>query len=1538
MKESTNRIIVVLGMHRSGTSAITYSLQLLGVGLGDDLHPAGFDNPKGFWEDRECLEINEKLLNHLGSAHDRLDFAWECARNDSFIGELLSKAKQLVIQRLTENDGLWGFKDPRTCRLLSFWRDVFDSVGCEVSYVIASRNPLSVASSLDKRNNIPFEKSCYLWLQHMLPAVLDSQESPRLVVDYDLLIDAPLKQLLRISAKLRLPILDENGDAVREYLNDFLDDSLRHTKFSATDVALDNRVPPDLISAYHLLLSASHDESSLDSPEICTRLKEMYVRLKAHTPAFSYINDIEDERITIYNRISERNGQIIKLNQALSERNGQITKLNQALSERYSKITKLNQSLSEHDNQIAKLNQALSERNDQITRLNLTLSERDDLISTRDHEVEFLKAEVDKIIHSNSWLITKPFRFLRRLISRPYNFSCKNLSDCSQWCWHHLPFSAQNKLKFKNSLFGKFPFIFGWTQAYRDWRKFNLLIAGDSFDINLQVPGLISEASRSDTEYVPLLEAKSLERKTVQLICFYLPQYHPIPENNAWWGEGFTEWTNVKSSEAQFLGHYQPHIPGELGYYNLLDIKVQRRQVELAKLYGIGGFCFYFYWFGGKRLLEAPVKNYLNDSSLDLPFCLCWANENWSRRWDGLDREILIAQEHSPEDDLAFIRHIACYMRDPRYIRIGGKPLLLVYRPSLLPSAKETSQRWRNWCRKNGIGDIYLAYTQSFEAVDPSRYGFDAAIEFPPNNSAPPDITDSVTKLSKGFSCTVYDWRELVKRSESYKQPNYKLFRGVCPAWDNTPRRKNHGTIFLNNSPWLYQRWLENAIHDTEHRYAKLDERLVFINAWNEWAEGAYLEPDNRYGYAWLQATRNALGRGRHDVSENRNRIVLVSHDAHPHGAQMILLNIAKTMKQEFNIHVDLVCLGDGPLKVNFSKWATVYDLSGKDARGPEALALAKKLYEFGNRFALVNTAVSGYFLETLSQSGFFCIALIHELQSVLEQLKLHGQAKAISTYAKKIVFPATEVADGFCKFECIEDSKVVIRPQGLYKRRSSATDRFEAKKALRQKLGLPDNSKIVLGVGYADHRKGIDLFIEAGLIAVKDMSNAWWIWVGHWENTMHNAMEHKLAKFPAVKDRFIFPGLQTDTDLYYDGADVFALTSREDPFPSVVLEALDAKVPVVGFDGVGGFADLLNEGCGKLVAKKDANAFANAVIDLLNNPCEIKAMGRCGQKLIKERFSFRHYVFDLLDIIGKAPERISVVIPNYNYAKYLPERLLSVVNQNYPIYEIIFLDDASTDKSISIAEKFLSSQQIDYSIVVNKENSGSVFMQWCKGVELAKGEIIWIAEADDIAEHEFLDSLVEGFKKDEVVIAYTQSKQIDEYGRVLCPYYIDYVKDISPHKWTRSYYNEGKNEIIEGFSIKNTIPNVSAVVFKREPLLYVLSGLIDTIRTYRVTGDWFVYINVLKRGGLYFESRSLNRHRRHNNSVTLQKFGLDELNEIAKIQYYVSDNFDLPLEYQRKARMYLHTLIKKFSLQNRYSKQEIQNTIFRKNLIENGF
>ncbi|SHM87676.1 Methyltransferase domain-containing protein [Caldanaerovirga acetigignens] len=360
-------------------------------------------------------------------------------------------------------------------------------------------------------------------------------------------------------------------------------------------------------------------------------------------------------------------------------------------------------------------------------------------------------------------------------------------------------------------------------------------------------------------DYVPIQEHDiSPSDIPVRLIAFYLPQFHPIPENDEWWGKGFTEWTNVSKAVPQFIGHYQPHLPGELGFYDLRVPEVQRRQVELAKKYGIYGFCFYYYWFNGKRLLWRPIEQFISDSEIDFPFCLCWANENWTRRWDGLDNEILIAQVHSEESDFAFIRDIEPILRHKRYIRINGRPLLIVYRPQLMPNPAATAKRWKEYCREAGIGDLYLVAAQTFGFYDPREVGFDAAVEFPPHNVNIPEINHTVQLLNPNFSGKIYRYTDVVEYVSNRPRPPYQLFKTVFPSWDNEPRRPGRGHIFAFSSPEAYKDWLTQAclfaLEDPDP-----EKHIVFINAWNEWGEGAHLEPDRRFGYAYLQATADVL-------------------------------------------------------------------------------------------------------------------------------------------------------------------------------------------------------------------------------------------------------------------------------------------------------------------------------------------------------------------------------------------------------------------------------------------------------------------------------------------------------------------------------------------------------------------------------------------------------------------------------------------------------------------------------------------------------
>ncbi len=347
------------------------------------------------------------------------------------------------------------------------------------------------------------------------------------------------------------------------------------------------------------------------------------------------------------------------------------------------------------------------------------------------------------------------------------------------------------------------------------------------------------------------------KKLTIKAIAFYLPQFHPIPENDLWWGKGFTEWTNTTRAVPQFLGHYQPHLPGDLGFYDLRVPDVMHQQITLARQYGISAFCFHYYWFAGKKLLERPLNQFLNDSSLDMEFCICWANENWTRRWDGSEHEVLIAQSHSPETDRAFIESVLPIFNDSRYIRIDGKPLIIIYRIDLLPRPAETIERWRATARQGGFSDIYIVAARSFDVGNLSEYGVDAAVEFPPHQTGAVSLEQSKTIINSHFEGNILDYRELAARYGRKEWQDLPTFKTVFPSWDNEARKPGRGTVFADSIPVLYANWLKDACTLTASR--RKEERLVFINAWNEWAEGAHLEPDREFGYAYLHATASVL-------------------------------------------------------------------------------------------------------------------------------------------------------------------------------------------------------------------------------------------------------------------------------------------------------------------------------------------------------------------------------------------------------------------------------------------------------------------------------------------------------------------------------------------------------------------------------------------------------------------------------------------------------------------------------------------------------
>ena len=366
----------------------------------------------------------------------------------------------------------------------------------------------------------------------------------------------------------------------------------------------------------------------------------------------------------------------------------------------------------------------------------------------------------------------------------------------------------------------------------------------------------------------------------MKIIAFYLPQFHTIPENDEWWGKGFTEWVNVKKARPMYEGHNQPRVPLNNYYYNLLDDGVQKWQDDLAKKYGVYGFCFYHYWFDGKLLLEKPVENYLNNTDLDTHYCICWANEHWTNAWSGKEAKVLIPQRYGSKQEWdEHFYYLLPFFKDDRYIKKDNKPLFVIYRPELIDCLNDMLEEWDRLARENGFNGISFAYQHAGFTVSPKcdESHFDFALEYHPNcaqvfmSMERNRVFEKIKKAIITFienkvginlrekikrSLRHYDYDKIWEYINNMKPRNEKCVPGAFVDWDNTPRRGEKGFVVDGASPEKFKKYLKKQIEKARDEYHK---DMIFIFSWNEWAEGGYLEPDSYNKYGYLEAISAAL-------------------------------------------------------------------------------------------------------------------------------------------------------------------------------------------------------------------------------------------------------------------------------------------------------------------------------------------------------------------------------------------------------------------------------------------------------------------------------------------------------------------------------------------------------------------------------------------------------------------------------------------------------------------------------------------------------
>lgn len=420
--------------------------------------------------------------------------------------------------------------------------------------------------------------------------------------------------------------------------------------------------------------------------------------------------------------------------------------------------------------------------------------------------IDKLKNEINDILNSKSWRVTKPLRSISKKFPKKEKVDDKVNLEVKD-------ISVTDDNSYKN------------FKAYNSVYQDNIDFSGKKTDI--------------------------------KTLTFYLPQYHTFKENDEWWGKGFMEWTNTKKSLPRFKDHYQPRTPHkDIGYYTLDNIETIKKQVELAKQHGIYGFCFYYYWFSGKRLMEKPLDLFLK-SDIDFQFCLCWANENWTRTWDGQKNDVLIKQDYSEKDYENFIKDIKKYIQDKRYIKIDDKPVIMIYNPKEIPNFKKTVENWRKFARKLNIGELYImSKCDMYDTSYTNTEFVDAEFDFPPQGIGHKEAMITGLESSK-----IYNYEKIVDDIEHLYRNHYPLkpfYYSCTMGWDNSARRKDNYTVYYNYSLESFYKWLRIIIEETRRRN-KDENRYIFINAWNEWAEGTYLEPDEKYGYANINTLSKAI-------------------------------------------------------------------------------------------------------------------------------------------------------------------------------------------------------------------------------------------------------------------------------------------------------------------------------------------------------------------------------------------------------------------------------------------------------------------------------------------------------------------------------------------------------------------------------------------------------------------------------------------------------------------------------------------------------
>lgn len=901
------------------------------------------------------------------------------------------------------------------------------------------------------------------------------------------------------------------------------------------------------------------------------------------------------------------------------------------------------------------------------------------------------------------------------------------------------------------------------------------------------------------------LPATTIDRQ-VKAVAFYLPQFHPIPENDKWWGKGFTEWSNVVRGQQLFRHHYQPRVPADMGYYDLRLEDTLVAQTNLAREFGIHGFCYYYYWFNGKKLLNQPIEQMARSSRADGGFCVCWANENWSRNWDGQNRHVLLKQEYSLESNVALIRELIPMMKDPRWIRYNGRPVMVVYRISIIPNWLETAQLWREECRRAGLGEIHLCAVRfGLESLEghPEVHGLDSYVLFPPHEAARVDLRDKVQDLHKDFRGEIFEYSAVVegdikKHENGYAWP---VHRGTMLAWDNTARRLTDSRIFHGATPYGFRRWMKSLLGQ-EMQFNKSPESLVFINAWNEWAEGTYLEPDQRWGRSNLAAFRSA--------ANSTNGLKLVTTAAGTAAQPKLPARLAKVgsplgtegQSPAFPVwHPGKRARVSGLPTLMLSAHVSGHQLFGGerslldvlDAFSHMPLNVIVTLPSSNNKSYIeeINSRCMGVYTLTYPQwsanrapyawltntfadliaRNFVDVVHVNTIVLLEPAIAARRMGRTVVTHSRELISldePLQQMID-------LKASNIVadvLHRSDWLIGNSRATCKLFAKGKhtlyVPNAINLSDfdmankfGRTIKFGIVSSNiPKKGITDFVEVARRAAERVPRAQFVVIGP-ENDLTRSWMSEINEGKRPKNIDFLGYRETPRSAVSEFNVLLNLSHFAESFGRTVTEAMAARRPVVAYDW-GALSELVRDReNGFLVPYRDIDKVVDAVEAFCADSKSVTTMGEAGYAFVKRNFTrdnLREAMIESYEkilnrsmrggypksvLVTPAPQAptVTIIIPVYNASDEVRDCIVSVIKHTDLIANrLIVIDDCSPDQAVKVVLAEFSSVE-GITVLSNDSNIGYT-RTVNRGIEEAGSTDVVLLNSDTVVTPRWLEGL----------------------------------------------------------------------------------------------------------------------------------------------------------------------------------------------------